>query len=92
MVTGITNHINNLVGLLSHMIQTFCKLVISSALQVFRMKDTDGEDKEDRNVFKLLSQLRKEKLFITNEKLNIQKLNKAVCSGLSRFTLNTLNF
>jgi hypothetical protein len=56
------------------------------------MKDTDGEDKEDRNVFKLLSQLRKEKLFITNEKLNIQKLNKAVCSGLSRFTLNTLHF
>jgi hypothetical protein len=42
------------------------------------MKDTDGEDKEDRNVFKLLSQLRKEKLFITNEKLNIQKLNKAI--------------
>ncbi|RZC32686.1 RasGAP domain containing protein, partial [Asbolus verrucosus] len=42
------------------------------------MKDNDGEEKEDRNVFKLLSKLRKEKLFVTNEKLNIQKLNKAI--------------
>ncbi|KAJ3666079.1 hypothetical protein Zmor_001534 [Zophobas morio] len=42
------------------------------------MKDNEAEDKKDRNVFKLLSQLRKEKLFITSEKSNIQKLNKAI--------------
>ncbi|XP_044257839.1 receptor-mediated endocytosis protein 6 homolog [Tribolium madens] len=42
------------------------------------MKDNESEEKEDRNVFKLLSQLRKEKLFITNERLNIQKLNKSI--------------
>ena len=47
--------------------------------KALRMKDNEAEDKKDRNVFKLLSQLRKEKLFITSEKSNIQKLNKAVC-------------
>lgn len=42
------------------------------------MPDTDVDGNEEINVSTLLSQLRKEKLFITKEKYNIQDLNETV--------------